>query len=47
MSKSCSLPTKPEGVIPSLIERFKRGHLTCESLLQERRDSSVPQLYGN
>ena len=30
--------------IPTLLEEEL---LTCESLLQERRDSSVPQLYGN
>ena len=27
--------------------RQTRGELTCECLLQERRDTSVPQSYGN
>ena len=29
MSKSYSLPTKPEGVIPSLIERFNSGRISA------------------
>ena len=35
MSKSYSLPTKPEGVIPSLIERFNSGKFSAMETLYE------------
>jgi ketosteroid isomerase-like protein len=35
MSKSYSLPTEPEGVIPSLIERFNSGKVSAMETLYE------------
>jgi ketosteroid isomerase-like protein len=35
MSKSYSLPTEPEGVIPSLIERFNSGKVSAMMTLYE------------
>ena len=35
MSKSYSLPTEPEGVIPSLIERFNSGKFSAMETLYE------------
>src|SRR5262245_62079246 len=35
MSKSYSLPTEPEGVIPSLIERFNSGNVSVMETLYE------------
>ena len=35
MSKSYSLPTEPEGVIPSLIERFNSGNVSAMETLYE------------
>src|SRR5262249_14428458 len=35
MSKSYSLPTEPEGVIPSLIERFNSGNVSAMETWQE------------
>ena len=35
MSKSYSLPTEPEGIIPSLIERFNSGKVSAMETLYE------------
>src|SRR5262245_24246712 len=35
MSKSYSLPTEPEGVVPSLIERFNSGKVSAMETLYE------------
>ena len=35
MSESYSLPTEPEGVIPSLIERFNSGKVSAMETLYE------------
>src|SRR5262245_50252538 len=35
MSKSYSLPTEPEGVVPSLIERFNSGKVSAMDTLYE------------
>ena len=35
MSKPYSLPTKPEGVIPSLMERFNSGKISAMETLYE------------
>jgi hypothetical protein len=48
MSKSYSLPTKPEGVIPSLIERFNSDKVSamgpCTKELCSSRTTGEPSL---
>jgi ketosteroid isomerase-like protein len=41
MSESYSLPTEPEGVIPSLIERFKSGRVSEVMALHEPKSVFV------
>jgi hypothetical protein len=40
MSESYSLPTEPEGVIPSLVERFNSGKVEVMMALYARKTCS-------